>query len=69
MAYGLNGQINENREYGILHLKQFMKSIIPKERTPDFYYIGLSNYELLQYSEQIGNYSIQNENNMSVRGK
>lgn len=69
MAYGLKEQIKENREYGILHLKEFIKSIIPKEQTPDFSYIGLSNYELLQYSEQIGNYSIQNENNISARGK
>jgi len=69
MAYGLKEQIKENREYGILHLKEFMKSIIPKEQTPDFSYIGLSNYELLQYSDQIGNYSIQNENNISARGK
>ena len=65
MAYGLKEQIKENREYGILHLKEFMKSIIPKEQTPDFSYIGLSNYELLQYGEQIGNYSMQNQNDIS----
>lgn len=68
-AYGLNEQLKENKEYGILHLKEFMKSIIPKEQTPDFSYIGLSNYELLQYSNQFGNYSMQNENNISVREK
>lgn len=69
MAVGLSEQIKNNNVEGLNNLKQFMKSIIPKEQTPDFSYIGLSAYELLQYSEQIGNYSMQNENNVSARGK
>lgn len=69
MAYGLKEQIKANKEKGILHLKEFMKSIIPKNQTPDFAYIGLTNDKLLQYSKHIGDYSLQNENNMNIRGK
>lgn len=69
MAYGLQEQINRDRKVGISHLKEFMKNIIPKEKTPDFSHIGLSNYELLKCSEQIGNYSMQNENGINIREK
>ncbi len=58
MAYGLKEQIKANKQKGILYLKEFMRSIIPKNQTPDFSYIGLTNDKLLQ-----------NENNMSIRGK
>ena len=46
-----------------------MRNTIPKDQTPDFSYIGLSNNELLKYSEQIGNYSMQSQDHISVKGK
>ena len=69
MAYGLKEQIRENKKIGISHLKQFMRNTIPKDQTPDFSYIGLSNDELLKYSDQIGNYSMQSQDHISVKGK
>lgn len=69
MAYGLKEQIRENKKIGISHLKQFMRNTIPKDQTPYFSYIGLSNDELLKYSEQIGNYSMQSQDHISVKGK
>lgn len=61
MAFGLYQQINQTGEIGIENLKKFMKTIIPKEETPNFDNIGLTNESLLECSLMIGTYSKSNE--------
>ena len=53
IAFGLSQQMNYDKELGINNLKQFMKNDIPKQQTPDFSFIGLSNETLLQLSQQM----------------
>lgn len=65
MAYGLSKQFEENYELGIQNLKTFMKTIIPKNKRPDFSKIGLSEDKLINLSFEIGNYSRKNQNKVS----
>lgn len=61
IAYGLSQQISMDKEMGISNLKQFMKNDIPKEQTPNFSFIGLSDEILLQLSQQM---AINKNNNV-----
>lgn len=53
IAFGLSQQMNHNKELGMKNLKQFMKNDIPKQKTPDFSFIGLCDETLLQLSQQM----------------
>lgn len=63
MAYGLNKQFEENYELGLKNLKTFMKTIIPKDKRPNFSKIGLTENELINLSFEIGNYSRKYQDN------
>lgn len=64
MAYGLSKQVEENYELGIQNLKTFMKTIIPKDKRPNFSKIGLDEDELMNLSFEIGSYSKKNQDNV-----
>lgn len=53
-------------DLGKENLKRFMKTIIPKDKKPDFSTIGLTNEDLLKWSTKIGEYS--QENKLSKEG-
>jgi len=59
IAYGLSQQIVLNRELGLNNLKKFMKSLIPKDKRPNFESIGLTDEKLLELSKMISIYSIE----------
>ena len=61
IAYGLYKEIKENKEEGLSNLKKFMKTYIPKDKKPDFSYLGLSDEKLLELSKEIGSYSKEHE--------
>lgn len=63
MAYGLSKQFEENYEVGIQNLKTFMKTIIPKDKRPNFSKIGLSENKLINLSFEIGSYSKKYQDN------
>lgn len=63
IAYGLNKQFEENYELGLNNLKTFMKTIIPKDKRPNFSKIGLNENKLINLSFEIGNYSKKYQNN------
>ena len=61
--YGLYTQIQTNKEQGLNNLKSFMKTIIPKTKTPNFSFINLDNQAIIDLSKQIGAYSMSNDIN------
>ena len=61
IAFGLYKQIIENRENGIENLKLILKNGVPRNQIPNFSYIGLSNEQLLNLSNELGSYSKMNE--------
>lgn len=63
ISYGLYTQIQTNKEQGLSNLKSFMKTIIPKTKTPNFSFINLDNQAILDLSKQIGAYSMSNDIN------
>ena len=63
IAYGLNKQFEENYELGLSNLKTFIKTIIPKDKRPNFSKIGLSENKLINLSFEIGNYSKEYQDN------
>lgn len=63
ISYGLYTQIQTNKEQGLSNLKSFMKTIIPKTKTPDFSFINLDNQTIMDLSKQIGAYSMGNDIN------
>ena len=68
IAQGLNKQFEENYELGLCNLKTFIKTIIPKDKRPDFSEIGLSNNKLINLSFEIGNYSKKyQDNNIKIK--
>ena len=63
ISYGLYTQIQKNKEQGLSNLKSFMKTIIPKTKTPNFSFINLDNQMIMDLSKQIGSYSMSNDIN------
>lgn len=63
ISYGLYTQIQTNKEQGLNNLKSFMKTIIPKTKTPNFSFINLDNQAIIDLSKQIGAYSMSNDIN------
>lgn len=63
ISYGLYTQIQTNKEQGLSNLKSFMKTIIPKTKTPNFSFINLDNQAIMDLSKQIGAYSMSNDIN------
>mgnify|MGYP000584517250 FL=1 len=63
ISYGLYTQIQKNKEQGLSNLKSFMKTIIPKTKTPNFSFINLDNQTIMNLSKQIGSYSMSNDIN------
>ena len=63
ISYGLYTQIQTNKEQGLNNLKSFMKTIIPKTKTPNFSFINLDNQAIMDLSKQIGAYSMSNDIN------
>ncbi len=63
ISYGLYTQIQKNKEQGLSNLKSFMKTIIPKTKTPNFSFINLDNQTIMDLSKQIGSYSMSNDIN------
>lgn len=63
ISYGLYTQIQKNKEQGLSNLKSFMKTIIPKTKTPNFSFINLDNQAIMDLSKQIGSYSMSNDIN------
>ena len=63
ISYGLYTQIQTNKEQGLSNLKSFMKTIIPKTKTPNFSFINLDNQTIMNLSKQIGSYSMSNDIN------
>lgn len=63
ISYGLYTQIQTNKEQGLNNLKSFMKTIIPKTKTPNFSFINLDNQAIIDLSKQIGEYSMSNDIN------
>lgn len=63
IAYGLSKQFDENYELGLNNLKTFMKTMISKNKRPDFSKIGLSESELINLSFEIGDYSKKYQKN------
>ena len=63
ISYGLYTQIQKNKEQGLSNLKSFMKTIIPKTKTPNFSFINLDNQAIIDLSKQIGAYSMSNDIN------
>lgn len=63
ISYGLYTQIQKNKEQGLSNLKSFMKTIIPKTKTPNFSFINLDNQTIMDLSKQIGSYSMSNNIN------
>ena len=63
ISYGLYTQIQTNKEQGLSNLKSFMKTIIPKTKTPNFLFINLDNQAIMDLSKQIGAYSMSNDIN------
>lgn len=63
ISYGLYTQIQKNQEQGLSNLKSFMKTIIPKTKTPNFSFINLDNQTIMDLSKQIGSYSMSNDIN------
>ena len=61
IAFGLYQQMKENRQVGLDNLKQFMKSLIAKDKRPNFECIGLSDEKILELSKMIGTYSKEHE--------
>lgn len=69
ISYGLYTQIQTNKEQGLSNLKSFMKTIIPKTKTPNFSFINLDNQAIMDLSKQIGAYSMGNDiNKQEKRG-
>ena len=69
ISYGLYTQIQTNKEQGLSNLKSFMKTIIPKTKTPNFSFINLDNQAIMDLSKQIGAYSMSNDiNKQEKRG-
>jgi len=66
IAYGIKQQIALDKESGMGHLKQLMKSDIPKDKRPNFSSIGLSDEVLIQLSEH---YKDQNFDKKEQLGK
>ena len=63
ISYGLYTQIQKNKEEGLSNLKSFMKTIIPKTKTPNFSFINLDTQTIMNLSKQIGSYSMSNNIN------
>lgn len=63
ISYELYTQIQTNKEQGLSNLKSFMKTIIPKTKTPNFSFINLDNQAIMDLSKQIGAYSMSNDIN------
>ena len=61
IAFGIYQQIKENRQVGLDNLKKFMKSLIAKDKRPNFESIGLSDEKILELSKMIGTYSKEHE--------
>lgn len=67
MAVGLYEQIKNDNINGLNNLKQFMKTQIPKTQIPNFENMGLNYDSLIYYSNCIGSYSNQLENENKTR--
>lgn len=68
MAIGFYNQILHDKESGIRNLKTFMKSLIPKNKIPDFSSLGFDTETLMNICENIkihgydfNNYNLENE--------
>lgn len=53
MAIGLYNQVCQDKEYGVGNLKCFMKSLIPKDKTPDFSHLWLDYKTLMNVCKNI----------------
>lgn len=53
MAIGLYTQISHDKNHGVNNLKTFMKSLISKNETPNFSYIGLDDEALMSVCSNI----------------
>lgn len=64
ISYGLYQQFQNDKNYGIDNLKQFMKMVLPKEQIPNFSFIGITNEDIINYSNEISS-SLNFENESS----
>lgn len=65
VAYGLAKQIRENKELGLSNLKLLMSTRLPKDKIPDFSFIGLDNSKLLELSQELNqNYSFKEDHSI-----
>ena len=55
IANTLYKQTKYNKEYGIGNLKKFINTNLPINKVPDFSFINISNQDLLDTSQNIGN--------------
>lgn len=66
ISYGLSKQFEGDNELGIKNLKTFMKTMIPKDKRPNFSIIGLNDKKLLELSLEIGSYSKKYETTKEI---